>query len=99
MFRRADHLLRVTDLDELAEIHHCNAIAYVFDDAEVMGDEQIREAELFLEILEQVQHLCLHTHIERGNGFVADDEVRLDRKRACDADALALPAAELMRIA
>ena len=48
---------------------------------------------------EQIDDLALDRNVERGNRLVADDELRLDRKRARDADALALAAGELMRIA
>ena len=43
--------------------------------------------------LEQVEHLRLDRHVERGDRLVADDEVRLQDERAGDADALALAAA------
>ena len=52
-----------------------------------------------LQVLEQVDDLRLDRDVERGDRLVADDELRLDRKRARDADALALAAGELVRIA
>jgi len=50
-----------------------------------------------LHLLEQVQDLRLHRHVERGDGLVADDELRVGDHRARDRDALALPAGELVR--
>ena len=70
---------------------------HMFDDGEVMADEQKCQAELCLQIAEQVDDLGLHRHVERGNRFVADDEIGFCRKRACNADALALAAGEFMR--
>ena len=49
--------------------------------------------------LEQVDHLRLDRHVERRYRLVGDDEARLDRQRAGDADALALPAREFVRVA
>ena len=43
-----------------------------------MGDEQIGEVLLLLEILKQVDDLALKGHVQRGNCLVADDELRLD---------------------
>jgi hypothetical protein len=57
-----------------------------------MRDEQHREAEALLEILEQVEHLRLNRDVQGRDGLVRNDEVRLDGQRPRDADALALPA-------
>jgi len=51
-----------------------------------------------LQVLEQVQHLALHRNIQCGDRFIADDQVRLQRNGAGNADALALAAAELVRV-
>ena len=67
-------------------------------DGEVVGDEEIRQAAIPLQILKQIHHLRLHGHIQSGYRLVADDEARLDRERASDADTLALPARELVGI-
>ena len=74
-------------------------IGDVADDRQVVGDEQVGEIELLLERLEQVDDLRLDRDVERRHRLVGDDEVRVDRERAGDADALALTAGELVRIA
>ena len=48
---------------------------------------------------QQVDDLRLDRHVERGHRLVADDQLRLARERPGDADALALAAGELVRIA
>ena len=48
---------------------------------------------------EQVEDLRLDRDVERGDGLVGDDELRLQRERAGDPDALALAAGELVRVA
>ena len=63
----------------------------------VVGDEEIGQAELLLQVLQQVDHLGLDRHVERRHRLVADDQLGLDGERAGDADALALAAREFVR--
>src|SRR5437588_13119214 len=83
--------------DDLAEIHHRDTMGHVLDDREIMTDEQQRQAELLLKILEQVDDLRLDRDVERGDRLVADDQLGLGRERARNADALALAAGEFGR--
>ena len=46
----------------------------------------------------QVEDLRLDRDVERRDGLVGDDQLRIERERAGEADALALPARELVRI-
>ena len=52
-----------------------------------------------LQLDEHVDDLRLDRHVERRHRLVADQQRRLERERARDADALALAAGELVRIA
>ena len=56
---------RIGDLDDLAQIHHDNSLADIFHDAQIMGDEEIGEIELLLQIHQQVQHLRLYRDVKR----------------------------------
>src|SRR5690349_7813183 len=82
----------------LAEIHHRDAIGNMFYHREIMGDEQVREIKLLLKLAKQVQYLSLNRNVERGNCFIAHDELGPQRERASDADSLTLPSGELVRI-
>jgi len=64
-----------------------------------VGDEEVRQAELVLQVLHQVDDLRLDRDVERRHRLVRDDEVGLDRQRPRNADALTLPAGELVRVA
>ena len=97
MFRRATNFLGLSGLDDAAQIHHEDAAADVFHHREIVRDEQIRDAVLALKILEQVDDLRLHAHIERADGLIADDELRLHGHGARDPDTLALATAEFVR--
>src|SRR5262249_26130911 len=73
--------------------------ADMLDHREVVGDEEIGEAELLLEVHQEVDDLRLDRYVERRDRFVADDERGVEGERPGDADALALAAGELVRIA
>ena len=81
------------------QIHDADAIGNHLDDGKVVGDEQIRQVVLLLNIAKKVQNLSLNGHVESRNGLVGHDELRVNRKRAGDADTLTLAAGELVRIA
>src|SRR5829696_619045 len=89
--------LAVGDLGDLAEVHDHDAVRDVTDDVQVVRDEDVGEAEIVLQVLEQVEDLRLHGHVECGDRLVADDQLGVDRQRARDADALALTTGELVR--
>ena len=63
---------------------------------EVVGDEEVRQAELVLELLEQVHDLGLDRHVQSRDRLVQHDHPRVQRERTRDADSLTLPAGELV---
>ena len=73
-------------------------MAYVLDHGQVVGNEEIGQAELALQVHHQVEDLRLNGDIEGRNRFVGDDELRRERERARDPDTLALAAGELVRV-
>ena len=85
-------------LDDPAEVHHHHPVGHVPHDGQVVGDEQVGDAELLLQLVEQVQHLRLHREVERRDRLVADDHVGVQRERPGDAEPLALAAGELLRV-
>ena len=97
--RPAEELLRGRQLDDLAEVHHRDSVGDVADDGEVVGDEEVRQVEVLLQLDEEVQHLRLDRDVERRHRLVGDDELRPEHEGAREADALPLAAAELMRVA
>ena len=78
-------------LGYLSEVHHHDAVGDVAHDREVVGDEQVRQVVLFLEVKQEIENLCLDRHVECRHGLVAHDEVGVEGHGAGDADALALP--------
>ena len=82
-----------------AQVHHHDAVAQVAHHRQIVGDEQIGQAQLFLQVLEQVDHLGLDRHVQGGYRLVADDQLRVGGQGPGDADALALAAGKFVRVA
>ena len=99
MRRRAEHLRRLALLDDAPLPHHGHAIGDPLDHGEVVRDEEVGDPACALQREQQVEHLCLHRHVERRHDLIADDQRGLHGERACDADALTLTPAQLVRIA
>ncbi len=81
---------------DLAQVHHCHPVADVFHHGQVMGNKQVGEPQFLLQFFQQVDHLGLDGHVQRGNRFVTDDKLRLHGQGPGNADTLALAAAELV---
>src|SRR6266511_1955008 len=97
MPRRGEDLLPWRHLDDLAEIHDSNAVGHMLDNSQIVADEEQREAELPLQILQQIDDLRLDGDVERRDRLVADDQFGFRGERPGDADALALAAREFVR--
>ena len=70
----------------------------MLDHPQVVGDEEIGETELLLQIEQHIQNLRLDRHVERGDRLVGTINLAFTRERPGDADALALSAGEFVRI-
>jgi hypothetical protein len=67
---------------------HHNALRAAGHDAQIVGDQQHRHATLVSDVGEQLQHLCLHTHVEGGRRLVGDQQFRFSDDRDGDDDPL-----------
>src|SRR5205085_4750532 len=85
------------DLHQLAQVHHRDPVGDVPDDAEVVRDEYVGQAQLVLKLVEQVDHLRLDRDVERGDRLVEQDQLGVDGERSGYSDPLALAAGELVR--
>ena len=98
MLRVFKHFGNRTFLDNPTQVHDGNTVRQVRHDGQVVGYEQVGQAKCILQVLQQVQDLCLHGHVERTGRLVTDHQLRIDGKRAGNTDTLSLPAGELMRV-
>jgi hypothetical protein len=83
--------------DEFTVFENGNLIADVFDDGEIVGNEEVSKVKFFLEVHQKVDDLGLNRDIECADRFVADDELRFDGEGPGNADTLALASAEFVR--
>jgi hypothetical protein len=84
------------DLNDAPQVHYRDPVADVLHDAEVVGDKQVGQAKLALQIDEQIEDLRLHGDVEGRDGLVANNQLGPHRERPGDADALPLPARKLV---
>ena len=59
-------------------------------DRQVVADQEVGDTALVADVGEQVEHLSLDRHIQRGDRFVEDQDSGLCRKGAGDRDPLTL---------
>ena len=98
VLRPAQHLADGAALHGPPRVHHQQVVGHVGDDAEVVGDEDDRGAELLLQVLEQVEDLRLDGHVQGGGRLVGDQQVGVADQRHGDHGALAHAAGELVRV-
>ena len=99
MLRLREKFIGRGQLHHLAHIHHCHPVADVFDDAQVVGDEEVGQVKLFLR---SSSRLRIWARTETSSAETASSQITsrgFRRKGAGDADALAFAAAESMGIA
>src|SRR5688572_9059900 len=99
MLRVAEEAGGLGHFDDAPEVHDGGPAADMLNEPQVVGDEEIGEPELFLQLEEQIHHLRLNRHIERRYRLVGNDERRIERERPGHPYSLALATAELVRIA
>ena len=63
-----------------------------------MANEQVAEAKLVLEVVEQVQNLSLNAHVEGRNRLVANKELGLQGQGSGNANSLPLASRKLVRV-
>ena len=64
-----------------------------------MGDEQVAQSQLPLQVDHEVQDLRLHRDVEGRDGLVGHHQIGLQGQGPGEANSLALAAAELVRVA
>jgi len=79
-------------------LEHGHAVGKAAHEVQVVRDEQHGHAGLALQVGEQVEDLPAQRHVERRGGLVGEQQRGLARERHGDHGALALAAAELVRV-
>src|SRR6187431_1015859 len=71
---------RLADLHNLPFEHYGDAIGDVADNGKIVCDEDVGQAEFFLNILHQVDDLRLNRDVEGAHRLVCDDDLRIRRE-------------------
>ena len=85
------------DLHDLAQVHDGDTVGDVADERQVVRNEEVGQAEVSLQRLEQVDDLRADGDVERRDRLVEQHHLRVQRERARKADALALATRKLVR--
>src|SRR5260370_39495523 len=93
MFGRVESLPGPPQLHDAPDVHYRHTVADVSNDAKIVRHEEIRQPELGLQILKQIQDLSLDRDIQGRDRLVGDHQAGSERPCAGNADALALPPA------
>lgn len=70
----------------------------MLDHRKVVGDEKIDDPEMLLNSSKQIHDLRPDRDVQRGRGFVQNNEARVQRERSGHGDALTLTPAEFMGV-
>src|SRR5512143_3663728 len=74
-----------------AEIEDAHAVADVHHDAEVVLDQQDRDAPLLVDVDDEAGHVFLLLEVHPGHRFLAPQELRLECQRPAELDPLSKP--------
>ncbi len=91
-------LLHRCKFHETSEVHDADLVADMTDHREIMADKQIGIAVLALEILENIDHLCLNRDIQSRDRLITHNKFRMCHQCTGDADTLSLSTGKLMWI-
>ena len=96
--RVGENVEHLAGLDHLAVLHNGYAVADLLDDRHFMGDDNDRDAEGFVQVLEQLQNRLGGLRIECRGSLVAEQHIRVVGQCASDCYTLFLTAGQLLGV-
>jgi len=78
--------------NDFSQVHDRNLVADMLHNREIVRNEQVRDAEILLQLDQEMKDLGSNRHVQSRNEFVANDDSRINGKRPDDADSLSPPA-------
>ena len=99
MFGVLENLCGVAPFDEFRGVNHSDLVADGPHNGNFMCDNNDRNIQLAVDIMQKLQDVFCREGIERGSGFVAQKHLRACCERARNGDALLLTAGKLRWIA
>ena len=76
--------------NEQTVLHHRNFMREVLHHAEVVGDEEVSDTKLLLQLLQEIEYLRLNRYIKRRCGLIGHNQRRVGHDGPRDADPLLL---------
>ena len=95
VLRRGEQTVNLTVFDNLSGAQDRHAVGDAAHRGQIVGNKQIGQPQLLLELLQQGQNLRLNRDVERRGGFIQHQDGRLQHQRAGNSHPLALAAGEL----
>ena len=93
-----DDSLRFTFLDDASFMKDTDSVAERGNKAHVVGNEEHRNAQRFLQLFQQLEDARLNGYVKVARGFVRNKKLCAAAKGKRDDDALPLAAGKLVRI-
>ena len=78
MLRTVEQIFDGRIFHDATGVHDSDRVGVFCDDAQVMRDQHDGHASITLEFPEQLENLRLNCHVERGRGFIGDEQFRFD---------------------
>ena len=95
---RLKNVLLAPDLDQVSRVHNRNAVGDFETTARSCEMKSIDKSKFLPQLGQQLENLRLNGDIERGGGFVGDQQLRTIHDGHGDHDALAHASGKLVRI-
>ena len=86
------------DFQQTAFVQEGGTVAQAADNAHFVGNDDDGYVETSVDVFQTLQNAARSGGVEGGSGFVGEDDLRLRRQRAGNADTLFLTAGKLGRV-
>ena len=78
MLRICKHHIGGTPFDHVPKVHDQDLVAKSADHLHIVTDKENRKPEFIAQVIQQVQNLSLHRHVQGAGDFVAQKNLGLD---------------------
>jgi hypothetical protein len=82
--------------NDLAQVHHADPVGHVRNYAQIVGDQQVGETQFVLKPEQKIHDLRSYRYIQRGYGFVENEEFWFRSECPSDGYSLSLPSTQLV---
>ena len=85
-----EQLIRCSTLHQTPLTHHQHVVGNLLHHRKIMGDEQIAQSHLRLQLIQKAQDLRLHQHVQSRHRLIANDDIGVQGQCARNCNALPL---------